>query len=341
MSKHSVGRKTNKGQWAWLAVLGVCACSSGTTSGGSAGSSSCPAGSETCACYGNDTCNSGLTCASHLCVNLGSAGGANGGSNSTGGTLNSTGTTVNGGTRPTGGASNLGGNGGMLGTTATGGAAATGGTTATAGTATTGGLSSALNGTGGISSTGGSSSIDLDAGDSDAGCPLGSYGCPCAWTYPATGPTQVCNSGLVCGDMPNAAGLFSVSTCCKTFACFDIATITSGTVEYDIVETPGGGSGPIATGFIYVTFSLSFPNGFSSGTSVPTFSDQSCQTIDCSSSTYYETGLSAAECQSILNNDGKTYSFCFPSGLTNCKTATVTPVGDSPPDTYNTKTCTK
>ena len=34
-------------------------------------SSSCPAGSEKCPCYGNETCTSGLSCASGLCVNLG------------------------------------------------------------------------------------------------------------------------------------------------------------------------------------------------------------------------------------------------------------------------------
>jgi hypothetical protein len=34
----------------------------------------CPTGSETCACYPNDTCNAGLTCASQLCVRLGTGG---------------------------------------------------------------------------------------------------------------------------------------------------------------------------------------------------------------------------------------------------------------------------
>ena len=41
----------------------------------------CPVGTATCSCYPNDTCNAGLTCASHLCVNLGTggSGGASGG----------------------------------------------------------------------------------------------------------------------------------------------------------------------------------------------------------------------------------------------------------------------
>ena len=49
------------------------------------GGAGCAPGSEGCACYGNDTCDVGLTCASHLCVNLGAGGSAPGGA-STGGT---------------------------------------------------------------------------------------------------------------------------------------------------------------------------------------------------------------------------------------------------------------
>ena len=56
-------------------------------SGGAGGNTSCPAGSETCACYGNGSCNAGLTCASNLCVNLGTGGtGGTGGAGGTGGT---------------------------------------------------------------------------------------------------------------------------------------------------------------------------------------------------------------------------------------------------------------
>ena len=40
----------------------------------------CPVGTETCSCYPNDTCNAGLTCASRLCVNLGTGGSGTGGS---------------------------------------------------------------------------------------------------------------------------------------------------------------------------------------------------------------------------------------------------------------------
>jgi streptogramin lyase len=38
------------------------------------GVSGCQVGTETCSCYPNDTCNAGLTCASHLCVNIGTSG---------------------------------------------------------------------------------------------------------------------------------------------------------------------------------------------------------------------------------------------------------------------------
>jgi len=60
----------------------------GGSSGSSAvaGQSPCPAGSELCPCYGNGTCNAGLTCASDLCVALGTGGiGAATGSGATSG----------------------------------------------------------------------------------------------------------------------------------------------------------------------------------------------------------------------------------------------------------------
>jgi len=50
----------------------------GTGGGGGRGASTCPAGSETCACYGNGTCNANLSCASNLCVKLGGGGGTTG-----------------------------------------------------------------------------------------------------------------------------------------------------------------------------------------------------------------------------------------------------------------------
>jgi hypothetical protein len=81
----------------------------------------CPAGTEGCLCYGNDTCNSGLTCASRLCVNLAGTGGAGTGGTATGGRATggvATGGTSTGGT-PTGGRA--------TGGVATGGVVSTGG----------------------------------------------------------------------------------------------------------------------------------------------------------------------------------------------------------------------
>jgi hypothetical protein len=61
-------------------LAGLANCSSGGDPG------SCPAGSETCACYGNETCNPNLECRSHLCVaSDAGSGGATGGNRATGG----------------------------------------------------------------------------------------------------------------------------------------------------------------------------------------------------------------------------------------------------------------
>jgi len=52
----------------------------------------CPAGSETCACYGNQTCNPGLLCFSDLCVNPATGNGGAGGNIGVGGASGSGGT---------------------------------------------------------------------------------------------------------------------------------------------------------------------------------------------------------------------------------------------------------
>ena len=137
----------------------------GTTSADGGG---CPAGAETCACYGNGTCNGGLLCLSNLCVRplTGGAAGA-GGTSGTGGTVNtggavmgpdaSVGTARDSGTASTSAdappdgpvdaasspdTSASGGAGGAGGTTSTGGITNTGGTTATGGAPSTGGMTS-------------------------------------------------------------------------------------------------------------------------------------------------------------------------------------------------------
>ena len=137
---------------------------------GTDGPGSCPTGVEGCSCYPNDTCNVGLTCASHLCVSFG-AGGASG----TGGSINrnldaSPGLSADVPGSP-GGASSVGGAGGGVPGTggsisghsdassglsadvpgSTGGVASVGGVVGTGGVASAGGVV----GKGGVASTGG------------------------------------------------------------------------------------------------------------------------------------------------------------------------------------------
>jgi hypothetical protein len=65
-----------------LATAGACSSDGGGTSdprGGAGGATACPDGFERCPCYGNHTCQSGLTCASNHCVSLGGSGSGSGG----------------------------------------------------------------------------------------------------------------------------------------------------------------------------------------------------------------------------------------------------------------------
>jgi hypothetical protein len=98
--------------------------------GGAGGAASCAPGGEACSCYGNDTCNDGLTCLSHLCVAAGGRGGMAGGQAGGGGSAGSIGRGGIGGAANTTGAGNTTGQGGTTGTgntTGTGGAMGTGG----------------------------------------------------------------------------------------------------------------------------------------------------------------------------------------------------------------------
>jgi Mg-chelatase subunit ChlD len=102
----------------------------GTSAGGSQaqggqGGASCPPGSEGCACYPNDTCDAGLTCATRVCVNLGSGGSGGQGGATQGGVPAagaSTGGVATGGAALTGGSNAVtGGTGGAGGNTVDGG----------------------------------------------------------------------------------------------------------------------------------------------------------------------------------------------------------------------------
>ena len=94
------------------------------TGGTTSTATTCPDGTERCACYGNDTCNAGLTCASHLCVRLGT-----GGTGSTGGT-SAIGGKAAAGSSGLGGASILAGASAVAGHSAVGGALSSGGAAA-------------------------------------------------------------------------------------------------------------------------------------------------------------------------------------------------------------------
>jgi fibro-slime domain-containing protein len=56
----------------WSSMLSLQALFVASLAIGCGSGSSCPAGSEKCSCYGNQTCNTGLSCLSGLCVNPGS-----------------------------------------------------------------------------------------------------------------------------------------------------------------------------------------------------------------------------------------------------------------------------
>jgi hypothetical protein len=119
-----------------VACFAALSCSSGSKGG------SCPQGSETCPCYGNQSCNVGLTCASSVCVNLGGigTGGMIGGGGMSGG---GTGGMSGGGTG--GSLSGAGGSGAGTGGSATG----TGGSATGTGGSVTGVGGGAASGTGG------------------------------------------------------------------------------------------------------------------------------------------------------------------------------------------------
>jgi hypothetical protein len=99
-------------------ILVTLACSSASpqSNNGTGGSTSCPAGSETCPCKSDKTCDEGLDCRSNLCVATASSGGANsssggasssiggkGGSNSSGGSQSGGATPASGGVESSGG----------------------------------------------------------------------------------------------------------------------------------------------------------------------------------------------------------------------------------------------
>jgi hypothetical protein len=82
--------------WAYALVL-VGVGLAGACGSSSPMASTCPQGSEACPCYGNQTCNTGLTCLSNLCVNPLTGNGGHGGAVGSGGLTGAAGTTGAGG----------------------------------------------------------------------------------------------------------------------------------------------------------------------------------------------------------------------------------------------------
>ena len=91
------------------------ACSSGLPADNNDAGAKCPVGAESCTCGNNNTCNAGLTCASHICVNLGT-----GGNGAAGGTTSNA-TTSAGGSSNAGASATTGGSTATVGGTGTGG----------------------------------------------------------------------------------------------------------------------------------------------------------------------------------------------------------------------------
>jgi hypothetical protein len=102
-----------------VSLFAVAALVGGCGSSSSMKQTTCPQGSETCACYGNMTCNVGLTCFSNLCVNPATG---NGGAPGVGGALGIGGALGFGGFFGTAGSTGAGGSVGTAGNTGAGGA---------------------------------------------------------------------------------------------------------------------------------------------------------------------------------------------------------------------------
>lgn len=130
-----------------LSSLLLVACSSKTST--SSGGTACEQGSEGCDCYGNNTCDTGLTCLSKTCVDP---------SDGTGGSSSAEGGSTKGGTSSSkgGSTSKSSSNGGT--TSSTSETTSAGGAVSIGGAVSSGGTTSAIGNSGGSSSVGGSTS---------------------------------------------------------------------------------------------------------------------------------------------------------------------------------------
>ena len=153
--------------------------------GGSSGKS-CTQGTESCPCYGNSTCNPGLTCASNTCVSLGGAGGATG-------VAGIGGTTGSGAT----GGSSRGGAGGAS-ASGTGGASSAG----TGGKSTAGAGGTAAGGSAGAGSGGSGGGSCTSTSTDPMNCGACGHVCKSADPVFESCPTGGCCAGGKCGAYP-------------------------------------------------------------------------------------------------------------------------------------------
>ena len=172
----------------------------------------CPAGNETCACLPNKTCQTGLTCASDLCVRVGGTGGSSGagGSVGPGGSVGSGGNIGPGGSVGSGGNIGPGGSVGSGGTVGLGGSIGSGGAVGSGGSVVIGSGGSV--GSGGASGAGGlgpPANNQILNGDFNSGTSApwhvtnGSGG-------PSTDTTSAVTNGQFCVTEPNTYAAFNI-----------------------------------------------------------------------------------------------------------------------------------
>jgi hypothetical protein len=225
-------------RWASAAVLVGLAAAIGCGSK----SATCTTGAEGCACFANDTCFTGLTCASHLCVDIGGSGGAGrGGGTGQGGTIGAGGQAggATGGTSGAAGTIGIAGTSGSAGTT---GAAGTSGSAGTAGAAGTTGAAGAAGTTGaaGTSGSGGATGAAGSGGRGGAGGAAGAAGTGSGGMTGGSGGSSS-TSGCPMSDPPPSAIIA------------DFATMDGGAPVLPFGETffyaypAGSGGGPTAT----------------------------------------------------------------------------------------------
>ncbi len=223
---------------------------------GSGGGKACTSGAEGCACLPDNGCLVNLTCASHLCVNLGGggAGGLAGHAGMTGqaGMAGQAGTTGNPGTAGAGdtgglsGSGGIAGNGGAAGATGVAGSAGVAGTNGAAGSPGVAGTSGAA-GSPGVAGTNGAAGSQGAAGSSGAAGTTGVAGTNGTTGAGGTGGTGTggcgalidnfeASAGYICQDNGRVGSWFSYHDTSSTFSPPGTPTLPS------LLPTPRGTS---------------------------------------------------------------------------------------------------